>query len=82
MTLALVLNGCFSQQAIANLPVMVLLEQLRRHLAKQSLQRPLNNQILDYKAILDLRENEMMLTKFFRICYESMTSVPNLEIEK
>ena len=82
MTLALVLNGCFSQQAIANLPVMVLLEQLRRHLAKQSLQRPLNNQILDYKAILDLRENEMMLTKFFRICYESMTSVPNLEIEE
>ena len=82
MTLALVLNGCFSQQAIANLPVMVLLEQLRRHLAKQSLQRPLNNQILDYKAILDLRENEMMLIKFFRICYESMTSVPNLEIEE
>ena len=82
MTLALVLNGCFSQQAIANLPVMVLVEQLRRHLAKQSLQRPLNNQILDYKAILDLRENEMMLTKFFRICYESMTSVPNLEIEE
>ena len=82
MTLALVLNGCFSQQAIANLPVMVLVEQLRRHLAKQSLQRPLNNQILDYKAILDLRENEMMLIKFFRICYESMTSVPNLEIEE
>ena len=82
MTLALVLNGCFSQQAIANLPVMVLVEQLRRHLAKQSLQRPLNNQILDYKAILDLRENEMMLIKFFRICYESMASVPNLEIEE
>ena len=28
MALVLVLNGCFSQQAIANLPVMALVEQL------------------------------------------------------
>ena len=34
------------------------------HVAKQSLQRFLNNQILDYKAILDLCENEMMSIKF------------------
>ena len=74
------LNGCFLQQAIANLPVMV--EQLKPHVAKQSLQRSLNNQILDYKAILDLCENEMMSIKFFGICKESMISVENLEIEK
>ena len=44
---------------------MVLVEQLKRHVAKRSLQRSLNNQILDYKAILDLCENEMMSIKFF-----------------
>ena len=55
MILVLVLNGCFSQQAIANLPVMVLVEQLKQHVAKRNHQRSLNNQILDYKAILDLR---------------------------
>ena len=61
---------------------MVLVEQLKRHVAKRSLQRSLNNQILDYKAILDLCENEMMSIKFFRICKESMISVENLEIHK
>ena len=44
--------------------------------------KTLNNQILDYKAILDLCENEMMSIKFFGICKESMISVENLEIEK
>ena len=82
MILVLVLNGCFLQQTIANLPVMALVEQLKRHVAKRSLQRSLNNQILDYKAILDLCENEMMSIKFFGICKESMISVENLEIEK
>ena len=72
MILVLVLNGCFFQQAIANLPVMALVEQLKRYVARQSLQRPLNNQILDYKAIIDLCENEMMLITFFRICKESV----------
>ena len=38
--------------------------------------------VLDYKAILDLCENEMMSIKFFRICKESMISVGNLEIDK
>ena len=41
-----------------------------------------NNQILDYKTILDLCEIEMMSIKFFWICKESMISVENLEIEK
>ena len=82
MILVLVLNGCFLQQAIANLPVMALVEQLKRHVAKRSLQRSLNNQILDYKAILDLCENEMMSIKVFGVCKENIISVENLEIEK
>ena len=61
---------------------MALVEQLKRHLANWSLQRSLNNQILDYKAILDLCENEMMSIKFFGICEENMISVENLETEK
>ena len=75
MLLVLVLNKLV-------LPLMALVEQLKRHLANWSLQRSLNNQILDYKAILDLCENEMMSIKFFGICKESMISVENLEIEK
>ena len=58
MILVLVLNELVP-------PVMALVEQLKRHVAKRSLQRSLNNQILDYKAILDLCENEMMSIKFF-----------------
>ena len=42
----------------------------------------MNNQILDYKTILDLCENEMLLVKFFAICNESMISVENLKTEK
>ena len=64
MILILVLNGCFLQQAIANLSVMELVQQLKRHTAKRSLQRSFNNQILDYKAILDLCESKMMSIKF------------------
>ena len=82
MILVLVLNGCFLEQAVANLPVMALVEQLKRHVAKGSLQRSLNNQILDYKAILDLCENEIMSAKFFWISKDSMISVENLETEK
>ena len=65
MILVLVLNGCFLQQAIANLPVMPLVEQVKRHVAKQSLQMSLNNQILDYIVMLYLCEDEMMSIKFF-----------------
>ena len=61
---------------------MALVEQLKRHVAKQSLQWFLNNQILDYKAILDLCEKEMMSIRFFGIRKESMISVENIEIEK
>ena len=52
---------------------------VKQHASKQSLQRSLNNQILDYKAMLNLCENEMMFIKFFGICKESMISVENLE---
>ena len=65
MILVLVLNGCILQQAITNLHVMALVEQLKQHVGKRSFQWFLNNQILDYKAILDLCENEMMSIKFF-----------------
>ena len=75
MILLLVLNELV-------LPLMSLVEHLKRHVAKRNLQRSLNNQILDYKAILDLCDNETMLIKFFGICKESMISVENLEIEK
>ena len=75
MILVLVLNELVP-------PVMALVEQLKQHVAKRSLQRSLNNQILDYKAILNLCENEMMSVKFFGICEESMISVENLDIEK
>ena len=62
--------------------MMALVEQLKRHVAKRSLQRSLYNQILYYKAILDLCENEMMSVKFFGICKKSIISVENLAIEK
>ena len=75
MILVLVLNEVL-------FPGMALVEQLKQHVVKQSLQRSLNNQILDYKAILDLCENEMMSIKFFGFCMESMINVENLEIEK
>ena len=75
MILVLVLNELM-------LPVMALVEQLKQHAAKRSFQRSLNNQILDYKAILDLCKNEMMSNKFFGICKESIISDENLEIEK
>ena len=75
MILVLVLNELV-------LPVMALVEQLKQHLSKKSLQKSLNYQILDYKVILDLCGNEIMSIKFFGICKESMISVENLEIEK
>ena len=52
---------------------------VKQHTDKQSLQRSLNHQIVDYKAMLDLCENEMMSIKFFGIYKESMISVENLE---
>ena len=64
------------------LPMRAMVEQLKPHVAKWSLQKSLNDQILDYKAILDLCENEMMSIKFFGIFKESTISVENLETEK
>ena len=75
MILLLVLNELV-------LPVMALAEQLKQHVATRSLQMSVNNQILDYKAILDLCEDEMMSIKFFGICKESMISVENFETKK
>ena len=57
MILVLVLNELV-------LPVMALVEQLKQHVAKGNLQSSLNNQILDYKAILDMFENEIMSITF------------------
>ena len=58
MILVLVLNELV-------LPVMALVEQLKQYVAKGNLQSSLNNQILDYKAILDMFENEIMSITFF-----------------
>ena len=51
------------------------------HVAKQSLQRFLNNKILDYKAILDLCENEMMSINLFRICKRAWSVLKSLKLE-
>ena len=82
MILVLVLTGCFLKEAIRNLPVMALVGHIKQHVAKQSLQRTLNNQILDYKVVLDLCENEMIGIKCYGICKKSMAGVENLEIDK
>ena len=63
-------------------PVVVLVEQLKWHVVKRNLQRSLNNQILDYKAILDLYENKMMSIMFFGVCKVNTISAENMEIEK
>lgn len=47
---------------------------VKRHVAKRSLQRPLNNQILDYKAMLEVCL-EMSAIKFFDISMETMEEV-------
>ena len=48
---------------------------VKRHAAKRSLQRPLNNQILDYKAMLDVCQEEMPSIKFFGIPKEDMVVI-------
>ena len=62
--------------------MIALVEQLKRHVAKQGLQRSLNNQILNIKAIRDLCENEIMWIQVFGIYKESVISVENRETEK
>ena len=80
MILVLVLNGCILQQAITNLHVMALVEQLKQHVGKRSFQWFLNNQILDYKAILDLCENEMMSINLFGICKRAWSVLKSLKL--
>ena len=82
MILVLVLHGCFFATSYCKLVCDSIGGAVKTNVAKRSLQRYLNNQILDYKAILDLCENEMMSIKFFGICEENMISVENLETEK
>ena len=48
---------------------------VKRHAAKRSLQRPKNNQILDYKAVLEVCEAEMQSIVFFGIAKEEMIDV-------
>ena len=82
MTTTITQAFCIKLKQCLFIPEMALVEQLKQHVAKRSLQRSLNNQILDYKAILDLCENEMILIKFFGICKKSMISVEHIKIEK
>ena len=48
---------------------------VKRHAAKRSLQRPLNNQILDYRAVLGVCEEEMKSIVFFGIGKEDMVEL-------
>ena len=82
MILVLVLHGCFFATSYCKFVCDSIGGAVKTNVAKRSLQRYLNNQILDYKAILDLCENEMMSIKVFGVCKESIINVENLEIEK
>ena len=48
---------------------------VKRHVAKWNSGTSFDHQILDYKPMLDLCENEVISITFFEICNESMTSV-------
>ena len=48
---------------------------VKHHAAKRSLQRPMNNQILDYQAMLNVCEEEMSKIKFFGISKETIDEV-------
>ena len=48
---------------------------VKNHAAKQSLQRPINNQILDYRAVLEVCQEEMKSIIIFGIDKEDMTEV-------
>ena len=82
MILALVLNGLLFATGYCKSPCVGIGGAVKMHVAKQILQRSLNNQILDYNPVLDLCENAMMSIRFFGICKESMISVENFKIEK
>ena len=48
---------------------------VKRHAAKRSLQRPMNNQILDYQTMLNVHKEEMSKITFFGISKETMDEV-------
>ena len=48
---------------------------VKRHVAEWNSETSLDHQILDYKLMLDLCENEVISITFFEICNESMISV-------
>lgn len=54
---------------------------VKRHAAKRSLQRPLDNQILDYKAMIDVCK-EMTSIQFFDISKETMEPVRKSLLER
>ena len=48
---------------------------MKRRAAKRSLQRPLNSQILDYRAVLEICQEEMKSIIFFGIDKEDIVEV-------
>ena len=54
---------------------------VKRHVAKRSLQRPIKDQILDYKSMLELCVTEMTSISFFDISKEEMVKV-RADLEK
>ena len=48
---------------------------VKRHVAKRSLQRPLENQILDYKSMIELCRDEIKEIKFFEISQLDMLNI-------
>ena len=66
------LNWCFLQQAIENLPV-------KRHAAKQSLQRSLNNQILDLQIHVRFMWKWNDVDQVFWNLNERLISAENIE---
>ena len=65
-------HGVFFATSYFKSPCVSIGVAVKWHVTNRSLQRCLNNQILDYKAILDLCENEMMSIKVLGICKERM----------
>ena len=55
---------------------------VKHHAAKRSLQRPMNSQILDYQAILNVCEEEMSQIKFSGISKETMGGVYKSIVEQ
>ena len=73
--------GISAEKAIPNFSSDDIDWAVKAHVAKRSLQRPFNNQILDYKAMLDLCENEMMSIKLFGIWKERLSVLKILRLE-